>query len=86
MKDNIEKFVGLGGSFEVGIHCTDLLYSGKRMSIPNHFFTSDDSDCKQVLDYYLEMMPKLLDNKGPSAVVGFPEDLDTLEYYKDSGE
>jgi hypothetical protein len=78
MTDNIEKFISLGGTFEIGIHCTDVIYNGKRMSVPNNYFTSTNEEHREVLNYYLEMLPKLMDNKGPPVILGFPEDLDLL--------
>lgn len=79
MKDSLERFVELGGKLECMGNNTYLLFADKRMRIPSHYFTSTSVDEQEVLDYYLDMMPKIYDTgKVTYGVVGYPEDLDLL--------
>lgn len=64
MKESIDKFIGLGGRFEVGVHDTYLIYNNCQIRIPNKYFTSTDKEYKDVLNYYLDMMPKIGEQRG----------------------
>jgi hypothetical protein len=62
--DRTEKFVSLGGSFDVGTFCTFVIYKDHRIRIPNHYFTSTEKEERDVLDYYLDTLPKIYGPKG----------------------
>lgn len=81
MKTTQERFINLGGRFEVGIHYTHLIYNNYKMKIPNEYFLSTDVAHQEVLNYYLDMMPKI---EGQSGMIlpkefGF-EYIDPLTY------
>ena len=59
MKTTQERFINLGGKFEVGIHYTHVIYNHYKMKIPNEYFLSTDVTHQEVLNYYLDMMPKI---------------------------
>lgn len=75
MNSNIEKFISLGGKFEVGVYNTYLIYDNYQMRIPNGYFISTDKDYQDVLNYYLDVMPKIKEQSG----VILPEEFG-LEY------
>ena len=81
MKQSQERFINLGGRFEVGVYDTHLIYNNYKMKIPNEYFLSTSVEYQDVLEYYLDMMPKMLEQ---SAVIlpkefGF-EYIDPLTY------
>jgi hypothetical protein len=71
--NSFDKFVSLGGQFEADTYCTYLIYGGRSMRIPNHYFTSEDDVEKNILNYYLDMMPKIMDSKYQSTLNNWGE-------------
>lgn len=60
---NLEKFISLGGSIEECLIGVFVCFGENKMRIPLDYFSSDDPDKIAVLDYYLDILPRIYKEK-----------------------
>lgn len=56
---SLEKFISLGGRVEECLLGVFVCFGDKKMRIPIDYFNSDDPDKITVLDYYLDILPRI---------------------------
>lgn len=61
--NNIERFKSLGGTFELSGEWVNVIFNNMSMHLPAKYFSSTYIAEQEVVDYYLDVIPKIYNNR-----------------------